>query len=133
VKRLENWSVETGLTGISFDSNYQLNIEDADAIADKDIVIFADASTEEIEDFILTEVTGERDVSFTTHAASPAYIVKLCGELFGKTPKVYLLHIKGYQWEFREGLSAQAESNLNKAFDFIKNFLLDLHLQNSRT
>lgn len=133
VKRLEDWSLKTGFQGLAFDSNYQLNIEDADAIADKDLVIFADASTEEIEDFILTEVTGEIDVTFTTHAASPGYIVKLCGEIFNKFPKVYLLHIKGYQWEFREGLSARAESNLDKAFDFIKKFLLDLHLQNSRT
>lgn len=133
VKRLEDWSLKIGFQGVSFDSNYQLNIEDADAIADKDLVIFADASTEEIEDYILTEVTGEMDVTFTTHAASPGYIVKLCGEIFNKYPKVYLLHIKGYQWEFREGLSAQAESNLNKAFDFIKEYLLNLQNQNSRT
>jgi len=133
VKKLEDWSIETGLKGLSFDSNYQLNIEDADAIAEKDIVIFADASTEEIEDFILTEVTGERDVSFTTHAASPGYIVKLCGEIFNKFPKVYLLHIKGYQWEFKEGLSDRAESNLRRAVDFIKEYLVNLQNQNSRT
>lgn len=133
VKMLEDWSTQSQLTGLEFDSNYQLNIEDAEAISGKDIVIFADASTEEIEDFILTEVTGERDVSFTTHAASPGYIVKLCHDLFGKCPGVYLLHIRGYQWEFKEGLSEQARSNLQKAFVFIKEYLINLQLQNSRT
>lgn len=111
---------------MKFDSNYQLNIEDAEAIASKDVVVFVDASTEDIEDFILTEVTGESDVSFTTHAASPGYIVKLCSDLFGKCPPVFLLHIKGYQWEFREGISEKAEINLQKAFEFMKDYLINL-------
>ena len=131
VRRLEDWSKVINYQGLSFDSNYQLNIEDADAIAEKDLVIFVDASTEDIKDFILTEVTGERDVSFTTHAASPGYIVKLCEELFNKKPEVYLLHIKGYCWEFREGLSPQAESNLIKALQYLKEYLLNLQNQNT--
>ncbi|NTV84479.1 MAG: hypothetical protein HGA23_09305, partial [Bacteroidales bacterium] len=111
---------------IGFDSNYQLNIEDAEAISVNDLVIFADASTEDIEDFIFTEVSGERDVAFTTHAASPGYIVKLCNDLFGKCPKVHLLHIKGYQWEFKEGLSEKAELNLQKALTFMTNYLTNI-------
>jgi len=133
IKRLEEWSKQSGIPGIEFDSNYQLNIEDAETISAKDLVVFVDASTEEIEDFILTEVTGEKDVSFTTHAASPGYIVKLCADLFGKSPKVLLLHIKGYQWEFKEGVSIRAENNLQKALGFMKEYLINLHKQNSRT
>lgn len=126
VKKLEAWSKQSGLQGIKCDSNYQLNIEDAEIISGKDVVIFADASTEEIDDFILTEVTGESEATFTTHAASPGYIVKLCTELFGKCPRVYLLHIKGYQWEFREQISEKAEHNLNNAYEFMKDYLINL-------
>jgi hydrogenase maturation protease len=132
VRKLEEWVTENEISGIEFDSNYQLNIEDAEVISNKDLVIFVDASTEELTDFILTEVTGETEVSFTTHAASPGYIVKLCADLFGKTPKVMLLHIKGYRWEFLEGLSDQAESNLEKAFTFMKEYLLTLTNQSAR-
>lgn len=126
VKKLETWSKQSGLQGIKCDSNYQLNIEDAEIISGKDVVIFADASTEEIDDFILSEVTGESEATFTTHAASPGYIVKLCTELFGKCPRVYLLHIKGYQWEFREQISEKAEHNLNNAYEFMKDYLINL-------
>lgn len=126
VKKLEAWSKQSGLQGIKCDSNYQLNIEDAEIISGKDVVIFADASTEEIDDFILSEVTGESEATFTTHAASPGYIVKLCTELFGKCPRVYLLHIKGYQWEFREQISEKAEHNLNNAYEFMKDYLINL-------
>ncbi len=97
--RIQEWVAIEGLHDFHFDSNYQLNIEDAEAIAGMDLVIFADASEEEIDDFCLSKVDGTSGVSFTTHAASPGYIVNLCDELFNKKPLVLLLHIKGYEWE----------------------------------
>lgn len=123
VERLEEWAVETGLQGIEFDSNYQLNIEDAEAIADKDLVIFADASEEDIEDYCFSVVDGTGKMSFTTHAASPAYVVKLCQELFGKEPRTLLLHIKGYEWDFQEGISSRALKNLDGAFEYLTELL----------
>ncbi len=123
VRRLEKWAREEGIPGIEFDSNYQLNIEDAEAIAGKDLVIFADASVEEIDDFLLTPVTEETEVAFTSHAASPGYIVKLANDLFGCRPAVYLLHIRGYEWDFREGLTTRAKENLLKAEGFMKEML----------
>lgn len=125
VKLLQEWTISERISHVSFDSNYQLNIEDAEAVAAHDLVIFADASTEEIEDCLITRVTGERDVSFTSHAASPGYVVKLAGELFDRHPGVFLLHIRGYEWEFREGLSEAAVRNLQRAVDLMKQIILD--------
>ena len=122
--RIQEWVAIEGLHDFHFDSNYQLNIEDAEAIAAMDLVIFADASEEEIDDFCLSKVDGTSGVSFTTHAASPGYIVKLCDELFNKKPLVLLLHIKGYEWEFKEELSEKATANLNAALIYMKKHLL---------
>ena len=124
-QKLEVWASENQITGIAFDSNYQLNIEDAAAIAEKDLVIFADASEEDIEDFCLSRVDGSSKVSFTTHAASPGYIVQLCKELFQKEPLVFLLHIKGYEWAFQEGLSERGRANLDQAFEYMLTLLAD--------
>lgn len=121
--QLQIWAEGKGLADIRFDNNYQLNIEDADAISCNDLVIFADASEEDIDDFCLSVVDGDGRLSFTTHAASPAYILKLCQELFQKDPLVLLLHIKGYQWEFREGLSERAAENLQAAFRYMTGIL----------
>ena len=125
VNRLEDWAAERQLEGISFDNNYQLNIEDADAIAEQDLVIFADASEEEIEDFCLSVVDSKGGLAFTTHSASPGYILKLCQELFQKDPLVLLLHIKGYEWEFQEGLSSQAVENLEAAYLYMTELLVE--------
>lgn len=127
VNRIREWVAIEGLHDFHFDSNYQLNIEDADAISDKDIVIFVDASEEEIEDFCLSKVDCTSKVSFTTHAASPGYIVKLCEELFNKKPLVLLLHIKGYEWEFIEEISDKATANLNAALVYMKKKLVHPH------
>jgi len=123
VTQLEKWAADNQFSGIEFDNNYQLNIEDAEAISTHDLVIFADASEEEIDDFCLSVVDGTGKLAFTTHAASPAYVLKLCQELFHKDPLVLLLHIKGYAWDFKEGLSHRAEENLQAAYHYMTDLL----------
>jgi hydrogenase maturation protease len=125
IDRIEEWIKEQGLKGIELDSNYQLNIEDAEAISNKDLAIFIDASVEEIEDYCISKVTESSEITYTTHAASPGYIVDLCKKIYGKAPMTYLIHIKGYEWDFREGLTEKAIENLEKAMSALKPLLLN--------
>ena len=120
VNILEKWAEDKGYDNISFDCNYQLNIEDAYEISDKDIVIFIDASKEDIDDFSFTNVDSNSKMSFTSHEASPGYIYYLCNRLFDKSPDTFLLHIKGYKWEFEQKISPMASKNLNKAISYLK-------------
>ena len=125
-EHLEKWADETGLSQIDFDTNYQLNIEDAYDLKHYDLVLFADASVEDVSDFIITEVTPSKRVDFTTHSVSPAFLLHLAEEMFSYFPKAYLLHIKGYEWQLEEGLSSQAKVNLHKSLLFTKNLLKGL-------
>jgi hydrogenase maturation protease len=120
VEKMEQWVHDEKISTIAFDSNYQLNVEDAEAISHKDLVVFVDASDEPIDDFRITRVNAsEASVEFTMHAVSPSFILHLCNHLFDKYPDCYLLHIKGYNWEVKECLSGKANANLLKAFDFL--------------
>ena len=102
---------------VTCEANYQLNIEDAEFISHFDLVVFADASQEEALKSASCEVLKSDDhLEFTTHAASPAYVVSLNRELFSNTPEVYLMRIRGYEWEFQEGLSEKASVNLETAY-----------------
>ena len=123
VELTEKWADGEGLNYLSFDSNYQLNIEDAANIAAYDIVIFVDASLETIDNFLLTEIDPSPKVEFSMHAVSAAFVVKLCIDIYPNTPQSYLLHIKGYEWDFKPGLTPNAIQNLDKAFEFIKPLL----------
>jgi len=125
-EEIEKWATANGITNVETDSNYQLNIEDAEEIKDKYLVIFADASIEDhCEDFILTEVEASEKAEFTMHSVSPAFVLHLCHNIYKKNPKTYLLHIKGYEWELKEGLTKIAQDNLKKAFNFLKEFIIN--------
>lgn len=121
VDELEPWIKEQGLSNVELDSNFQLNIEDADNIRDKDIVVFVDASILDIDGFQLDVVEpSEGRSEFSMHSASPAYVLALCIKLYNKHPETYILQIRGYEWEFQEGLSDRAVKNLESAIAFIK-------------
>jgi hydrogenase maturation protease len=125
IQKMEEWISTNPSTGINLDCNYQLNIEDAEVISGMDLVVFVDASQEEIEDFSFTRVdASSARVEFSMHAVSPAFVVDLCKKMFHDAPDTYLLHIKGSQWDFKEELSKTAVENLEKAFTFLTNKIL---------
>lgn len=112
---IEQWAEDERMNWLDVETNYQLNIEDAEIISNYDVVFFVDASLEEIEDVSISEVSPDNSkIEFSMHAISPAYVFKLCKDMFGKSPKTYLVHLKGYDWDFVEGLSEQGERTLTK-------------------
>jgi hydrogenase maturation protease len=118
-QRVEDWAKDRDLENIRVESNYQLNIEDAAEIAGEDLVIFADASLEPEGPFLFEELLPNGEVEFTMHAVHPAFVLHLCESIYDKRPEAYLLHLRGVEWEFREGLSEEAEKNLEAAFEYI--------------
>jgi hydrogenase maturation protease len=128
-EEIEKWSVENGLTNIHTDSNYQLNLEDAAGIANYEVVIFADASKEDIPHFNFEPLQPSEKVEFSMHAVSPAFILHLCSQVFNHKPEAYLLHIRGHEWEFMNNMTEVAHDNLNQAFEFVKRFISDYSKQ----
>jgi hydrogenase maturation protease len=131
-EEISNWALDHDLNvALTVDQNYQLNVEDAKTMAEHDVVIFVDATKEEIEDYSFEQIMPSPEASFTMHSVSPEYLFHLCISLFEQKPLTYVLSIKGYHWEFREGLSPKAKENLEKALNFIKKRVLweDLLIQ----
>ncbi len=126
VELVDKWIEDEKIEHISTDCNYQLNIEDAAVIADYDIVIFIDASVvEDVEQFRLETVEpNAATIEFTMHAVSTAFVVDLCRKIYGKTPKVSVLHIKAYEFDFKEELTTKTAENMLAAFKFLKGYLM---------
>lgn len=120
VEQLDSWATENGMKFMDFDSNYQLNIEDALAMSEYDTVIFADASIEEISDFAITRLEPSQKTEFSMHAMAPEFILHLCQSLYSKYPDTFLVHIKGYEFEFLGQQTQQAKENLNDALRLLK-------------
>jgi len=110
---------EMGLDGVTTDSDYQLNIEYALDIGGYDLVIFADASVEAEEPFEFSRLEPSREISFSSHSVSAESVLGLCDEIGVEKPEAWQLAIRGYSFDFGDGLTPKASENLDKAVRFI--------------
>jgi hydrogenase maturation protease len=111
------------LPGVTVDSNYQLNIEDALLLREHDLVVFADASRNAVGEFRFSRLKPAANVAFTTHAVPPESVLALCIQLYSMAPPVYLLEIGGVSYTLREGLSAAGAENVVAAGAFLLELL----------
>jgi len=112
-----------GLDDVTTDSDYQLNIEDAASMAEHDVTLFVDASKEGPAPYALRRVFPGPEIAFTSHSVSPESIAAICDEHFRPAPEAWILGIRGYSFEFTEGLTPQAQQNLEDAIAFVKSLI----------
>lgn len=111
---------ELALPGVTVESNYQLNVEDAAQLAEHDVVIFADADVAGPEPFWFRRLEAKRALSYTSHSVEPDAVLGLAKDLFKAGTTGYVLGIRGYEFnEFGERLSDRAKANLEAAVAFI--------------
>jgi len=122
-EEIQEWARNENLSSVETDQNYQLNIEDADKISQFDIVVFVDASVNDIDSFKMELVVPDMKSEFSMHSVSPSFVTGLCQEVFNKKPLVYQLEIKGYKWEFMQEMTSDARKNLLSAESHLKSFL----------
>jgi hydrogenase maturation protease len=113
---IQKWVNDIYFSCIDVDSNYQLNIEDADLISKYDIVIFADASVADINEFKFQKVTPQKRVEPSMHSVSPDFVLYLAQEMFQTYPETYVLQIKGYKFELDQDMTTRAKMNMYHAF-----------------
>jgi hydrogenase maturation protease len=109
--------------GVRTLTGYQLNIEDAADLAETDVAVFVDAARRGPAPFAFGAVEPAKEIAFTTHALDPGSLLALCSDVYRRAPRAFLLAVRGYQFEFGEGLSAAAKTNLDQALAFLKSLL----------
>ena len=113
------------LTDIDLLTDFQLQIEHALDLENRQLVLFIDASVACVNAFDFTELEPTRDASFSTHAMSPAAVLAVYQSIKKQSPPpCFLLAIKGESFELGEGLSAIAENNLAAASQFVEHLLV---------
>ena len=112
------------IPGVTVDSDYQLTVEHAAAVAEHDAVVFADAAVSGPEPFAFQEISPRWGESFTTHHVDPQAVLHLARSLFSSAARGHVLAVRGYAFnEFGETLSPQAQRNLAAALEFLRNLL----------
>ena len=100
--------------------NYQLLIEDAELISNKERVLFVDATRDvSVASFTLERAVPKMDFSFTSHAVSIPAIMATCQQCFDRLPLVHVLAIRGFEFELEIGLTRVAQQNLDDATAYL--------------
>ena len=118
------------LPGVDLLTDFQLQIEHALDLRERDRVVFVDASVDVSAPFDFQPLQAERDVSFTTHAMSPGAILSVFAQVEQHSPPAaFLLSIRAYEFALGQPLSADARRHLDAACEFIARLLTenDIH------
>lgn len=107
------------LDAVEILTDFQLQIEHALDLDNRDLVMFVDASVACDDAFGFSLLQPARDKSYTTHAMSPAAVLDVYRSIKNQDPPpCFLLSIKAEQFELGEDLSVSAEANLVAACSF---------------
>jgi hydrogenase maturation protease len=113
------------LSDVTVDADYQLTVEDSAAVAENDVVIFADSSVNCTEPFTFEPIMAAKTGgSFSSHSVEPAEVMGLAQSLFKSKAKGYTLAVRGYKFdEFDAPMTKKAKENLAEAIIFLENLL----------
>ncbi len=118
---LEKYKQDTGdFENIDLLTDFQLQIEHAIDLKDRQFILFVDAGISCSEPFEIEELRPERDDSFTTHAMSPASVLAVYMQINQcDPPPAWLLTIRAYEFGLGKPMCKRAQENLQRAFQHI--------------
>ncbi len=120
---------ELNITNIELITDFQLQIEHALDLQDRELVLFIDASMNCGAAFDFAEIKTAKDHSYSTHAMSPAAVLSVYQSITNNLPPAsFLLSIQGLNFELGEALSKQATANLQQACQFVQQLLLQANI-----
>ena len=110
----------SNLNDVDLLTDFQLQIEHAVDLEDRECILFIDAGVSCPEPFELHQLRPERDDSFTTHAMSPGAVLSVYQQInSSEPPPAYLLTIRAYEFGLGLPMSEAATENLHNAFKYI--------------
>ena len=121
---VEHIEARFDLTNIDLLTDFQLQIEHALDLENRELVIFVDASVKGETAFEFTRLQPVRDLTHTTHAMTPSAVLDTYQTIKKQTPPpCFLLAIGAESFELGEDLGENAAKNLVQARKFIETLL----------
>ena len=117
------------LPDCEYQNDMQLQVEHVMDLKDRELILFVDADASCPEPFHFSEITAEKDDSYTSHAMTPHALLHAYHHVYGhNAPPAFLLRIRGYQFELGDPLSETAAANLEAATDFTRSLCTKVDL-----
>jgi hydrogenase maturation protease len=118
-----------GLPRIECLTDFQLQVEHALDLCNREHILFVDASVGCAAPFEVSLPVPARDASFTTHAMTPGAVMQVYKDMFGEEPPpCTLLALRGERFELGEPPSPAAHEALAAAMDWTRDWLARIWL-----
>ena len=131
VRGLEGWAETAGRVELIED--YQLQVEHVTDLIGRSAVLFVDADMSCTEPFHFSEITAEKDSSYTSHVMTPFALLHTYRQVYGiDAPPAFLLRIRGYDFELGNPLSDKAAANLEVATRLVRELCVEASLHRWR-
>lgn len=112
-------------------TDFQLQIEHALDLQQRQLVLFVDASVANKKPFEFKQLQPQYDFSYTTHSMNPAAVMQVYVEILkAPPPPCFLLTLQGVEFELGAGLSPLAQQSLQQASLFMERLLEHPQLEN---
>ena len=109
---------------IAFLDDYQLQVEFALDLLQRERVLFIDAGLDAAAPFAVREAQPRRDPTISSHALSPEALLQVFADLHGVSPPpATVLAIRGERFGLGEPLSVPAAAHLAAALDWARGWL----------
>ena len=112
------------LNDVDLLTDFQLQIEHAIDLENRQRILFIDASVSATAPFEFYRLKAVQDESYTTHAMNPESVLSVYEKINKQSaPPAFLLSVRGYQFDLGLPLSDKANTNLSQAISFIKQLI----------
>jgi hydrogenase maturation protease len=112
------------LPGVECLTDFQLQVEHALDLLDRERILFVDASVEAEAPYRQHRLSPARDATFSTHAITPESVMQVYVDLHDEEPPPCdLLAIRGERFELGEPLTPAAAAHLDAALGWALDWL----------
>lgn len=125
LRELESWLTANDHAGqFELLEEFQLQVEHAMDMKDRQLVVFIDASINTRPPFAFYRTQASDTPVLYSHALAPEALLKVYAQFYQENPPaVFILCVCGESFELGEGLSTQALERLAAALEFSKKLL----------
>lgn len=117
-----------GLPHVECLTDFQLQVEHALDLENRERILFVDASIKAEPPFSVSHIAPARDATFSTHAITPESVMQVFVDLHDDDPPpCFLLAIRGERFELGEDLSSNAQRHLEEALSWSRQWIDGAH------
>ena len=127
LRELDSWLTETGESLVELLEDFQLQVEHAVDLLERELVLFIDAGIDTAAPYSFYRIHPGGEQPLLSHALAPEAVLDTYRQVYQQTPPpAYVLCLRGEQFELGADLSDEATTHLRAAKTFMRKLLQEI-------